>query len=141
MRQKWCATFWDPRAPDLVALNCQILSCHDFWNSWKVTSSQNTSKLVLGPPKGPNAEPQGSPPMGSLGLPRVPLPWWVRDPFHGIPWAPKGSLSHGSPPMGSLWAQPIPFRFAPLHPMGTTFQYGTTFELGGFCRLSYCSNH
>ena len=23
---KWCATFWDPRAPDLVALNSQIFN-------------------------------------------------------------------------------------------------------------------
>ena len=32
---KWYATFWDLVPPDLVALNCQILNCHDFHHSWE----------------------------------------------------------------------------------------------------------
>ena len=47
---KWCAAFWDPRAPDLVSLNSRIFNFHDFRHSWKLTSSQNASKLVLGAP-------------------------------------------------------------------------------------------
>ena len=34
--------------------------------------------------------------MGSLGLPRVPLQWGVRGPFHGIPLGSQGFPSHGS---------------------------------------------
>jgi len=44
---KWCATFWDPVPQDLVALNCEILNCHDFKHSRKVASWQNTSNLFL----------------------------------------------------------------------------------------------
>ena len=29
---KWCATFWAPRAPDLVALNSQIFILYDLGN-------------------------------------------------------------------------------------------------------------
>ena len=52
---------------------------------------------------------------GSQGSP--PLPRGSGTPSHGIPWAPKGSLSHGSPPMGSLWAPkgPLPWRPTPSH--------------------------
>ena len=49
--EKQCATLWDPRAPDLVSQNSQILNFHDFRHSWKVTSSPDgpwTSKWVLG---------------------------------------------------------------------------------------------
>ena len=117
--------FLDSCTANLVTGNCQILSLHDLGNSWKLTSSPNTSKFLLGPPKGsqwggPGVPshgipwaPKGStpmtgpgpPPMGSLGLPRVPtpmgpLPW---DPF-GLPRVP----SHGVPP------HPIPFRFPTL---------------------------
>ena len=114
---KWCATFWDQRAPDLVALNSQIFSFHDFGSSCKLTSSPTTSKLVLGPPKGSQ---WGAPRVPSHGIPWAPKgspPMGVRDPSHGIPWAPKGSLSHGSPPMGSLWAPkgPLPGGLTPPH--------------------------
>ena len=57
---------------------------------------------------------EGSPPMGSIGFPRVP--------YHGIPWAPKGPLpwdplgslgfpSHGilGPPIGIFCCSKLPF--------------------------------
>ena len=78
---------------NLVALNCQMLNFHALGNSWKLTSSQNASKLIVGLPKAPNGGPKGPlpwyplgskgfpplggpgpPPMGCLGLPRVPTP-------------------------------------------------------------------
>ena len=94
--EKWCATFWDPCSQFSVTGNCQIFNFHDF--------------LHFG---APNGGPQGSPPMGSLGLPRVPLPWGVRDPLpwdrlgsqgFPLPWVPSHGIplgSQGSPPMGS----------------------------------------
>ena len=57
---------------------------------------------------------RGSPPIGSLGLPRVSLPW--------IPWVPKGPLpwdplgSQGSPPMGSLGLPRVPSHVVPWAP-------------------------
>ena len=123
---KWCATLWDPVPQFSVTGNCEIFNFHDLGNSWKVTSSPNTSKLVLGPPKGsqwgaprvpshgipwaPMGSPPmggpGPPPMGSHGLPRVPSP------MGPLPWDPFGLPR--VPPMGS---HPIPFRFPPLHPI------------------------
>ena len=51
--------------------------------------------------------------MGSLGLPRVLLPWDLLGSqgfsSHGIPWAPKGS-----PPMGSLGLLRVPLTWDPL---------------------------
>ena len=41
---KWGATFWDPCLANLVALNCEILNWHDFWNFGYVPSSPNTPK-------------------------------------------------------------------------------------------------
>ena len=48
--------------------------------------------------------PQGPPPMGSLGLPRVPLPWGSGSPPMRSLGLPRCSLSDGSPRMGSLGA-------------------------------------
>ena len=58
--------------------------------------------------------PKGSPPMGSLGLPRVPS--------RGIPWAPKGSPpmgGSGTPSHGIPWAPkgPLPWGPTPPHPI------------------------
>ena len=59
--------------------------------------------------------------MGSLGLPRVPLPWGVRDPLpwdplgsqgFPLPWVPSHGIplgSQGSPPMGSHPTSPSIF--------------------------------
>ena len=41
---KWCASFGDPCLANLVALNCEILNWHDFWNFGYVPSSPNTPK-------------------------------------------------------------------------------------------------
>ena len=113
----------------IVTGNTGKVDFHDFRISRKVTSTQNTSKMVPGDPSCLQTDLRwslgslGSPPMGSLGLPRVPLPWdplgsqgsppvrslgLPRVPSHGVPWAPKGPLqwdslgSQGSPPVGSL---------------------------------------
>ena len=108
---KWPATFWDPCSQFSVTGNCQIFNFHDFLHFWT-----------------PTGGPRGSPPMGSLGHPRVPLPWGSWNPSHGIPFgpprvpSPMGLLPwnpfgrprvppHGVPP------HPIPFRFPPLHPI------------------------
>ena len=111
---------------DLVLLNIRKLNFHDFRHFLKVTSSQQTFKLAPnGGPKGPFPwDPlgsQGSPPMGSLGLSRVPLPWGVRDPLpwdplgsqgFPLPWVPSHGIplgSQGSPPMGSHPTSPSIF--------------------------------
>ena len=39
-------------SPDLVLLDMGKVDFHDFGKYWKLTSSPNTSKLVLGPPDG-----------------------------------------------------------------------------------------
>jgi len=36
--EKWCATLWDPRAPDLVAPNGEIFKFHNVRHVWKVAS-------------------------------------------------------------------------------------------------------
>ena len=52
---KWGATLWDPRRPDLLALKSKILKFPDFRHFGEVTSTPNgpwASKWVLGfPPK------------------------------------------------------------------------------------------
>ena len=64
--------------------------------------------------------PQGSPPMGSLGLPRVSLRWdhLGSQGFlsHWIPWVPKGSL-----PWDPLGSQGFPLPWVPSHgiPLGS----------------------
>ena len=85
-------------SPDLVLLNIRKLDFHDFRYFLKVTSSQNTFKWAPnGGPKGPlpwdllgsqgfpSHGGSGTPPIGSLGLPRVSPPM-------GSLWAPKGPL-------------------------------------------------
>ena len=63
--------------------------------------------------------PRGSLSWDYLGSQGFPSHGWSGTPYHGIPWAPKGSLSHGSPPMGSLWVPkgPLPWGPTPAHPI------------------------
>ena len=109
-------------SPDLVLLNIRRLDFHDFLN---VSSLQNSFT------RAPNGGPKGPLPCDPLGSQGFPSYGGSGTPSHGIPWAPKGSLSHGSSPMGSLWdpfglprvpshgvtPHPIPFRFGPVHPI------------------------
>ena len=64
----------------------------------------NYSTLELNNCWAPNGGSQGSPPMGSLWLPRVPLPGWSR-----------------TPPMGSLGLPRVPLPWVPSHgiPLGS----------------------
>ena len=73
---------------------------------------QHSNRTVNGNPLGSQGSPpMGFSPMGSLGLPRVPLPW---DPLGS-----QGFPSHGSPAMGSLWAPkgPLPWDPTPSNPI------------------------
>ena len=81
--------------------------------------SSGSSRKAASKKTNPTGGSQASPPMGSLGLPRVPLPWGVRDP---LPWDPLGSQgfplpwvpSHGIP-LGSQGAPPMGSHHTP-HP-------------------------
>ena len=94
-------------SPYLVLLNIRKVDLQNFRYFLKVTSSQNTFKWA------PNESPKGPLPWLPLGSQGFPSHGGSGTPSHGIPWAPKGSLSHGSPPMGSLWAPKGPLPWDP----------------------------
>ena len=118
----------------IVMGNAWKVDFHDCWISWKVTSTQNTSKMVPGDPSWLQTEPQwslgslgslpwdplgsqgfpshGMPwaplpwdPLGSLGFPSHGIPWAPNGPSHGVHWAPKGPLPWG--PFGSRGPPPM----------------------------------
>jgi len=105
-------------SPNLVLLNIRKLDVHDFRNFLKVSSSQNIFEWA---PNGAQWGPQGSPPMGSRGLPRKPSHGGSGTPSHGIPlssqgfplpWIPSHGTplgSQGPPPMGSHPTSPSIF--------------------------------
>ena len=103
-------------SPDLVSLNIRELDFHDYRHFLKVTSSQNTFQWAPnGGPKGllpwdPLGS-QGFPSHGGSGTPSHGIPWAHKGSLsHGSP--PMGSLglprvpSHGIPPH-------LPLNFCP----------------------------
>ena len=92
---------------------------------WIFVSDGSSRKATSNKNNGSHWGPQGSPPMGSLGLPRVPtpmgpLPW---DPF-GLPRVP----SHGIPPH-------LPLNFCPA---GQNINY-KRINQRLFSKVSYCN--